>query len=250
MSFCSNCGNKLKSTYKFCPKCGNAIDKDENSSLYEEVKSYVIKNNKASVSIIEKEFKISKAKASKIIKELESNGIVGPANGRKGREILVGKETKKNENNVDKNNFGNRVKEAIGNVMDTEDTTCNYNNVDIEENVFLAMLSYIGIFAFIPYFIHTDSKYVKFHAIQGINLLLIEGIYTLLDQLLSLIKVSKVVVDYGSLVGTKMVTPLWISIPMAVVGGVLTVLSIIGIVNVCKGKAKELPIIGKIKIIK
>jgi len=58
------------------------------------------------------------------------------------------------------------------------------------------------------------------------------------------------VVDYGNLVGTKLVTPLWISVPMATIGIILTILSIIGIINVCKGKAKELPLINKIKIIK
>lgn len=243
--FCSNCGKELKSTYKFCPKCGKKIEKelDVIDSLYESVKNFVIKNNKVSVSLIEKEFKISKVKATKIIKELEENGVVGPANGRKGRVVLVNKD----EN---KENFGDKVKDTVDSIMDTTDNTTEFDEKDIEDNTFLAMLSYIGIFAFIPYFIHTDSKFVKYHAVRGINLLILEGIYTLLDGLLSMIKVSKVVIDYGSLVGTKMVTPLWISLPMAIVGGILTVISIIGIINVCKGKAKELPLVGKIKIIK
>lgn len=243
--FCSNCGKELKSTYKFCPKCGKEIEKelDVIDSLYESVKNFVIKNNKVSVSLIEKEFKISKVKATKIIKELEENGVVGPANGRKGRVVLVNKD----EN---KENLGDKVKDTVDSIMDTTDNTTEFDEKDIEDNTFLAMLSYIGIFAFIPYFIHTDSKFVKYHAVRGINLLILEGIYTLLDGLLSMIKVSKVVIDYGSLVGTKMVTPLWISLPMAIVGGILTVISIIGIINVCKGKAKELPLVGKIKIIK
>lgn len=243
--FCSNCGKELKSTYKFCPKCGKEIEKESDviDSLYESVKKFVIENNKVSVSLIEKEFKISKVKATKIIKELEENGIVSPANGRKGRVVLVNKD----EN---KENFGDKVKYTVDSIMDTTDNTNEFDEKDIDDNTFLAMLSYIGIFAFIPYFIHTDSKFVKYHAVRGINLLILEGIYTLLDGLLSMIKVSKVVIDYGSLVGTKMVTPLWISLPMAIVGGILTVISIIGIINVCKGKAKELPLVGKIKIIK
>lgn len=243
--FCSNCGKELKSTYKFCPKCGKEIEKESDAidSLYESVKKFVIDNNKVSVSLIEKEFKISKVKATKIIKELEENGIVSPSNGRKGRVVLVNKD----EN---KENFGDKVKDTVDSIMDTTDNTNEFDEKDIDDNTFLAMLSYIGIFAFIPYFIHTDSKFVKYHAVRGINLLILEGIYTLLDGLLSMIKVSKVVIDYGSLVGTKMVTPLWISLPMAIVGGILTVISIIGIINVCKGKAKELPLVGKIKIIK
>jgi len=134
--------------------------------------------------------------------------------------------------------------------MDTPDVTSNFDEEDIDNNLFVALLSYIGILVFIPYFIKTDSKFVKFHAKEGLNLLIIEGIYVVLDSLLSMIKVSEVVVDYGSLVGTRMVTPLFISIPMALIGLVLTILSIIGIVNVCKCRAKELPLIGKIKIVK
>lgn len=243
--FCSNCGKELKNTYKFCPKCGHKVEIESVDSLYEDVKKYVIENNKVSVALIEKEFKISKVKATKIIKELEENGVVGPANGRKGRVVLVN-----NDEGGEKEKFGDKVKDTVDSIMDTTDNTDEFDEKDIEDNTFLAMLSYIGIFAFIPYFIKTDSKFVKYHAVRGINLLIIEGIYTLLDGLLSMIKVSKVVIDYGAFVGTKMVTPLWISLPMAIVGGVLTIISIVGIVNVCKGKAKELPLISKIKIIK
>ena len=238
--FCSNCGKELKKTYNFCPKCGNVVEYEEDS-LYEKIKDYVIENNKVSISLIEKEFKISKKEASKIIDELEENGIVSELKGRK-REVLVQKE--------DKTNFTDKIKDAVEDIMDTPDTTSSFDEEDIDNNVFIALLSYVGILAFIPYFIKTDSKFVKFHAKEGLNLLIIEGIYVVLDSLLSMIKVSEVVVDYGSLVGTRMVTPIFISIPMALIGLVLTVLSIIGIINVCKCRAKELPLISKIKIVK
>lgn len=246
MVFCSNCGNKLKSTYKFCPKCGKEVGKESTDSLYENVKRYVIENNKVSVALIQKEFKISVSSATKIIKELETNGIVSPANGRKGRVVLVNK----GYEDVSKDSFIDKIVKYITKIVNTKDSTSKFDKKDIENNIFLAMLSYIGIFAFVPYFIHNDSKYVKYHAIRGLNLLIVEGIYVLLDGILSMIKVSKVVVDYGSLVGTKMVTPFFISIPMGIVGGILTALSIIGIINVCNGKAKELPLMDKIKIIK
>jgi len=236
--FCSNCGKELKKTFNFCPKCVTKVESDEDT-LYESVKDYVIENNKVSVSLIEKEFKKIKSEASKIIDELEKNGIVSELKGRK-REVLV------HENQ----NFTDKIKDTVEDIMDTPDVTSNFDEEDIDNNLFVALLSYIGILVFIPYFIKTDSKFVKFHAKEGLNLLIIEGIYVVLDSLLSMIKVSEVVVDYGSLVGTRMVTPLFISIPMALIGLVLTILSIIGIVNVCKCRAKELPLISKIKIIK
>lgn len=239
--FCSNCGKELKKTYNFCPKCGNVVEHEEDS-LYDKVKDFVIENNRVSVSLIEKEFKISKGEASKIIDELEKNGIVSEVKGRK-REVLIQKEE-------EKQNFTDKIKDTVEEIMDTPDVTVDFEEEDINNNSFLALLSYIGILAFIPYFIKTDSKFVKFHAKEGLNLLIIEGIYVVLDSLLGMIKVREVVVDYGSLVGTRLVTPLFISIPMALIGLVLTIISIIGIVNVCKCRAKELPLIGKIKIIK
>ena len=242
--YCIKCGNKIKKEYKFCPKCGKEVIEDSNDTLYDKVKKFVIESGKASISLIEKEFKISKTEASKIIDELEKNGVVSPLKGKK-REVLIDE-----LDNNKKSNFDDKIKNKVKEIMDTEDNTNDFDKKDIDNNMFLALLSYIGLFALIPYFIDTKSKYVKYHAEIGLNLLIIEGVYTLLDMLLSTIKVSKVVVDYGSLVGTKMVTPLFISVPISIIGLILTILSIIGIVNVCKGKAKELPLINKIKIIK
>ena len=242
--YCSNCGNELKKTYKFCPKCGKKVEVENSDNLYDSIKNFVIENNKVSVSLIEKEFKISKNKANEIIMKLESAGVVSPLKGRK-REVLI-----HNVDSSNKKNFDDKIKSKVKEVMDTKDNTDEFDEKDINDNFFLALLSYIGIFAFIPYFIHTDSKFVKYHAKEGINLLILDGIYVLLDGILGFIKVREIVVDYGDLVATRMVTPLFISLPIAIIGLVLTILSIIGIVNVCKGKAKELPLINKIKIIK
>lgn len=236
--YCVNCGCEIRKEFKFCPKCGSSIKND--IDLYDRVKKYVIENNKVSLTLIEKEFNLKKEEASKIIDRLENDGIISKKVGRK-REVLV-KDVSED--------FSSKVKNKIEDVMNTSDTTSEFEKKDINDSTFLAVLSYLGVFAFIPYFIKTDSKFVKYHANRGINLLIIEGVYTLLNSLLSMIKVSKVVVNYYSLVGTKMVTPFFISFPMTIIGIILALLSIIGIVNVCNGKAKELPLIGKIKIIK
>lgn len=235
--YCINCGKEIKKEYKYCPKCGNKIS--DNIDIYDNVKKYVIENKKVSLTLIEKEFKLNKEDASKIIERLEEEGIISKPIGRK-REVLT-------KENVD---MSSKVKDKIEEVLNTCDTTNEYDKKDRDDNKFLAILSYLGVLAFIPYFYKTDSKFVKYHANIGINLLIIDGIYTLLNELLSMIKVSKVVINYGSFVGTKMITPLWISFPMAIIGGILTILSIIGIINVCNGKAKELPLVNKIKIIK
>ena len=259
MSYCSNCGKELKVEYKFCPKCGTVVSlsevcKEKNDSLYDEVLKFVIKNERVSVSLIQKEFALSYSKALSIMKELEENKVVGPSSGSKGREVLLKELNVSNELNSDatpkRDDLENKFKKFFNNIMDTEDNTSSFDENDIKENIILSVLSYLGLLVFIPYFMSNNSKYVKYHAIQGMNLLIVWGIYTLFDNLLSLIKVSKVVIDFGSMVGTKMVTPLWISLPMSLFGLLLFVISIIGIVYAAKGKAKELPIINKIKIVK
>lgn len=250
MAYCSNCGKELKENYKFCPKCGTAVvnSKSGDDSLYDDVVKYVVKSGKASISMLQKEFKLSYAKASSMINLLEENGVVGKANGNKGRKVLISEESK---DKVDhENDIEDRFKAGIENIMDTPDTTSSYDDNDIKDNMFLSILSYLGLLVFIPYFVPTDSKFVKYHATQGMNLLIVWLIYTILDGLLGLIKVSKVVVDFGSMVGTKLVTPIWISFPMGILRILLIIISVIGIVYVCQGKAKELPLVGKIKIVK
>lgn len=57
--------------------------------LYEEVKHFVITSRKASTSLIQRRFSLGYARAARLIDSLEFNGIVGPANGSKPREILA-----------------------------------------------------------------------------------------------------------------------------------------------------------------
>jgi len=224
--FCSNCGKKLEDKYKYCPKCGKKIEKDEDEVLYEEVLKYVKESGNTTISSVQKEFKISYAKASKLINKIKSNDV-------KEKEVV----------NDSKENIFKK------DIFDTEDTTSEYDKDDIKNNTFLAILSYLGPLALIPYFVNTDSKFVKYHSIQGMNLLIIWLIYTILNNLLSLIKVREML-NFTTFKASRLVTPIWITFPLNLLGVGIGILSIIGIIYVCEGKAKELPIIGKLKIIK
>ncbi len=134
------------------------------------------------------------------------------------------------------------------NAKATKATSKGYSKEDIEKNKFMGVLAYLGIFSLIPYFAAKDSKYTQYHAIQGINLFIITAAYTLLSQLIqAVIKVERGGFYYGY---TYRITPWWVSTPLNVCGTLFFVLSIIGIINACKGEQKELPIIGQFKIIK
>ena len=119
--------------------------------------------------------------------------------------------------------FRDKVMDAFTNPTDT---TSEYPPDDINTNRIFAVLSYIGFLFIIPLIAVPDSKFAKFHANQGLVLFIAE----LLSALLYLIPII------GWAAG-------------AAAGILLTVLSVLGLVNAIQGKAKELPFIGKFKIL-
>ena len=117
------------------------------------------------------------------------------------------------------------LSEKFNELNNTADTTSEYDAQDIEKNKVMALLAYI-IFL-IPLLAAKDSKFARFHTNQGLVLF----IGAILSSVITVIPI----------IG-------WIIAPIA--GLAITVLAIIGIVNAIGGKAKELPIIGKFKILK
>ena len=100
------------------------------------------------------------------------------------------------------------------------DLTAQFAPADIEANKIMAVLAYI--FFLIPLLAAKESPYARFHTNQGL-LVFIGGV---LSGVLSLVCIGTI---------------------LAII---VAVLGIMGIVNAWTGKAKELPIIGKIRIIK
>lgn len=101
------------------------------------------------------------------------------------------------------------------------------NGNDVEDNKLISILCYFGILLLIPLLTKPDSKFVKFHSNQGLVLLLLN--------------VALGVVAAIPILG-------WI---VAAVGGIFSfVCFIMGVINVCNGEMKELPLIGTIQILK
>lgn len=141
--------------------------------------------------------------------------------------------------------------------MDVKDETKNFDKKDIESGKKMAVLSYLGVLSLIPYLTEKKNAYVRYHAVQGLNLFIIELIYSVISGVLSsVIKVngSCGAGYYGTFADafdiTCKVTPWWVTLPLGLIGVCFTVLAIIGIVNACQNKAKELPIVNQIKIVK
>ena len=130
------------------------------------------------------------------------------------------------------------------NVLNTEDTTSEYDPADIQANRGIAWLSYCGPLVFIPMFVRKNSKYTQFHVRQGFTVFAIYVAYMILSILLNLIKVERTTYWY-----TYRVTPWPIKLLLALIGIGITVFAVIGIINAATGKAKKLPLIGNIDVL-
>ena len=125
--------------------------------------------------------------------------------------------------------------EALNN---TADTTAEYDKADIEKNKYMAMLAYFGPLVIIPMLVSKDSKFARYHCNQGIILLIAAIAYSIAYGIL-----STIIYAISWRLG-------FISSILGFVSIIFTVLAILGIVNAVSGKAKELPLIGKFKILK
>ena len=121
---------------------------------------------------------------------------------------------------------------------DTADETAQYDPKDIEANKVMALLAYLGILVIVPLFAAKDSKYARFHSNQGLVLCIAAIVYGVVYSILSgiILAISWRLAFVVSLIG--------------LVGVVFAVLCIIGIINALNGRAKELPIIGKYRLLK
>lgn len=117
-------------------------------------------------------------------------------------------------------------------LMDTPDHTAELDPKDIEQNNIMALFCYLGILVLIPLFAVKNSRYCRFHANQG-----------LVSTIIS-IAIGVTSVLLGGLVH-------WVfDILFAPVALAVLALQVLGIIYAIQGKARELPIIGKIKLLK
>ena len=62
---------------------------DQEDEEYEMCRDFVIRSQKASTSLLQRQFRIGYNKAARIIDQLEANGVIGPQIGSKPREVYI-----------------------------------------------------------------------------------------------------------------------------------------------------------------
>ena len=127
------------------------------------------------------------------------------------------------------------AQDFVNNMMNTNDTTSQFDPQDINNNKGMSVLAYIGFLFLVPLLACPNSKFARYHTNQGLVLFLLEFALGAVTGIIGIIPIAGLII--GGL--------------LSAVGGIFTlVLMIMGIINAAQGQAKELPLIGKITLLK
>lgn len=124
--------------------------------------------------------------------------------------------------------------DQLNDLNNTKDSTEEFDQNDIQQNKVMAILAYLSWLVLIPLLAAGNSRFARFHCNQGLILAIVE-------------------IGTGILFGILSAIPYigWIfRVLWGLVGLVCLVFAILGIVNAANGRAKELPFIGGIRILK
>lgn len=141
--------------------------------------------------------------------------------------------------NAENKTANNDFSEKIASLNNTADTTADFDAKDIEQNKIMGVLAYLSWLVLIPIFAAPKSKFARYHANQGLVLAISEIAYWIATAIINAILYA-ISWRLGSIVSTL----------LSIINIGFLIITVIGIINAANGKAKELPIVGKFKILK
>lgn len=124
-----------------------------------------------------------------------------------------------------------------------EDFSRAYSAQDVASNRLAAVLCYLPFLCLYPILFRTRrSAYVRFHANQGLVLFLTEMLYSVVIRLV-----------FSLIDSLRVIGPL-LSLPAVLINWAVRLfffaLTVVGVYRAYTGRAKQLPVIGKITLIK
>lgn len=140
----------------------------------------------------------------------------------------------------------NKIKEKIREfTSSTKDYTDTFSLEEIESGKMLSIVSYL--FPLVPFILSKKNNYVRFHTINGMNILFTYLIFLIIKRTLSYI--------FGTpcdlVNGLKcIILPISLRIFFAFVNMIFSFIVLYGLLNVCNNKAREIPLINHMKFFK
>ena len=214
MAFCTNCGAQLPDSAAFCTECGAKINTAP-------VRNTAPEEN---YTAPEKDFNAPSGQPN------QGSYTVPPAGNYQQPQFNQQQYNQQQYNQPGQNeSFGDK----LNNLNNTADTTNQFAPDDIEKNKIMAILAYLSWLVLVPIIAAKNSPFARFHANQGLVLAISEFVA------LFVIGIFKKLPVIG-----------WIfSLAGSLVSLACFVLMILGIINAANGRAKELPIVGKFRVL-
>lgn len=139
------------------------------------------------------------------------------------------------------------------------DRTSEFDPKDISDNKAVCMLIYLipSLGVIIAFLSSSTSPYAGFHARQGIKILVLELIVVIISSLLSPLILPSLLLSIGASGGLNTIAPLagmgvliiLIVIAVLVMYALIFIIRVISFFSICKGNAKEPPIIRSLKFL-
>lgn len=231
MQYCNQCGAQMNDGAKFCPKCGAV-------SAQPQAPQYSQPNNDQSFNAP------------------GFNPNPAPNNYQQTTQQVPPQQQAYGQNTqippYQAPNTGNFFKD----VLNTPDYTAQYDPADIQSVKGVTVACYFWILFWLPLAVNSNSRYGRFHANQALIMLITTAALGIVSTILQVIinAIFRVEVTYFG-IGTGVYTTSGFGLFLSgLIGFILALPSlaflILGIVNTVNCRAKELPIIGKFRIIK
>ena len=277
MAFCKKCGATMPDGVPFCNACGAEMNSTDSSTQQSVDQGYIQQNNASQQDYTgQTDFSGQQGYSNQqgnpgqqgYSNQQGNPGQQGYSNqqgnpGQQGYSNQQGNPGQQGYSNQQGNpgqqnsfNPQDAFNSAMNFANNTQDTTGQYDPNDIMQNKGISAVAYVPILFFIPLVAKPDSKFGRYHANQGLCFTIASIIVAVcsiaLTSIFCAIFRSEVMV-WG--IGTGTTVPNGFALLLCAIVRLAQIcfslfFLITGIMNAVNGKAKELPIIGKFKLVK
>lgn len=222
MVFCAKCGKKLNEGARFCPRCGTPAGEQGGAG----------RNPGAGNPSCRTGGDPSCRTGN------EPSRIERPAYETGHHAYGTEQYASSTGNSVSQAEKGSSGAFSWNQAGQMRDLSREFQADDVEQNKLMAVLSYFSLLVLLPILCAKESRFARFHANQGLLLLLVSMGWQFISTMLNLV-FDRYWWQFRFLLSLSGVGYL-----------LILVLFCMGVANAVTGKAKELPLIGHVRILR